>query len=856
MAEGRSNQPQHLTSIDLDVSGVFESLRVVNEAVEKGAVEVATKWGSKLNETIKENSDNIFAPFQENRALETTAEQIKSIEKEYSNLSRAAVTANKKGVIKQAITLDESDGSKTVKQFRKINGVLQETTRTQTLNASKLKADNDRNIRQLDSLIEKQQKFNSTVANQKSSAENKRLLQESNELISRMKETRAELDKQGAAFVEDGKKVDNYRAEVKKLSADYERTGTKGESFLKQIGDKARWLSAFYIVNELKNGFVESIQVIKETEDAVVDLQRVLNNDALSNNQISDQLYDTAYQYGRSFEEVSEVATRWAQAGYEWNEVIELTSGTMLALNTAELDVTQSTQGLIAIMRQWGFEVEDYDEVINKINITADNFAVTSETIVDALQRAGSSTKAANMSFEETIGVITALSEATGRSGEHIGVALNALAQYTSKSKSLETFAEIGSDAMKQLVADYNKGAASIYDIWMQLSKELESLSEQQAQALLGGADFDELATELQSALQDAYGTAGTYRRTDFIALLNDIGKAEEAIDNMSNAVGYSEKENKKYMETLTASFNQLKAALHELAVQYGQGTFGLLNILKALVDVSTWSVKAVKNLGGIIPLLTTISGILIIFKAQKISSGLSQIGEAFSNIRDRIKGIKVAADEAAGANTAMISSMSKIGIATTAISLAVSLYNGIKSSIENAKLAARQLADEHIEEAKSIDSLKKEYNDIISLQDNTAEKNEKLAEFKEKLIKQYYNEKDAIQALNGVRAEEIDFLDEEYQKNVRASYVSIRKQYEEAAKAIENAKTAASVSIPTQVDTTFLNDFFDKFQAITYQQGMTNYEIEFGTKNLQEQVDILNEILSLNNLNVSVEYS
>src|SRR5699024_5799454 len=128
------------------------------------------------------------------------------------------------------------------------------------------------------------------------------------------------------------------------------------------------------------------------------------------------------------------------------------------------------------------------------------------------------------------------------RSGENIGTALNSLIIYTSKAGALETFAENGSEAMKQVVSDYQKGAASIYDVWVQLSEELSNLTASQQAALFNSQEYQEFADELESQateftsqVNEIYGAAGTYRQNYFIALLNDMSRAQEAIDNMSS---------------------------------------------------------------------------------------------------------------------------------------------------------------------------------------------------------------------------------------------------------------------------------------------------------------------------------
>lgn len=840
MADNKS-QAQHLASLDFDISQLIETLKQVDEQTKAYGLQAGknfyTEFQKGANET-KTSSSTTAPKIVDEDSLKSATQQVQKLETEYGKLAKTVTSLNASGdVVSKRVTYVDDNQIQTVVKYR---GEIEETGKIITQNTAKEQSSRKTIESQIQSLIEKQTQFNNTVASQRTSSENRKIISDNNTLISNLKNLNTQVDKQSISVSDAKKQLETYTAEAKRLGTQFEETGTKGESFLQKISDKAKWLAAFYVVNELRQAFVETIDIIKSTEDAVVSLQRVLDDDTISQSQITDELYNIAVEYGRTFDEVSEVSQQFVQAGYNWTDAVETTRGTMLALNTAELDVTQSTEGLIAIMAQWNLEAEDYADVIDKINITADDFAVTSEKIVAALQRSSSSAKNANISLEETIGIITALAEATGRSGENIGTALNSLIVYTSKSSALETFAEVGSDAMKKVVSDYQRGAVSIYDVWKQLSKEIQRLTQEQQKALFDTSDFQDLAEELQTSIGEIYGSAGTYRQNPFIALLNDIETAEEAVKGMADAEGYSLKENEKYMESLSASWNQLKAILAELAVQAGED--GLMDFLKGLVSAGVSIGQLTQALGGVIPLLTTVGGIIITIKAQKISKSISDVISGITNAKNNISAFVSIVSQAEGAvgkfnaantllNGSLTSLTGTIGLVTAGIGILVSIYSLYNSAAEKIKQNAIESANANFEEAKSIESLKSEYTEIVNYTGDAAEKTEKLAEFKKKLIEQYGLETDAVNELNGARASEIDFLDEEYQKKIRNAYADIQNIYKQQVKQMESPSTPVAVE-STDYDT-----------AIVISEMM-----KAGT--LEEQRDVLAEILTNNELN------
>lgn len=148
------------------------------------------------------------------------------------------------------------------------------------------------------------------------------------------------------------------------------------------------------------------------------------------------KMFELSKSYKRDIDEVLDTAHRFAQAGYNVTDTISMTQDALLALNTAELNSEQSTQSLIGIMQQWGYNASEMITIIDKVNKTGDDYALSSQDLVDGLLRSSSAAKNMNISFDETIGLLTAMREATGRSGKEVGNALNSLMAYLTKPKS------------------------------------------------------------------------------------------------------------------------------------------------------------------------------------------------------------------------------------------------------------------------------------------------------------------------------------------------------------------------------------------------------------------------------------
>lgn len=539
------------------------------------------------------------------------------------------------------------------------------------------------------------------------------------------------------------------------LSSHIQTGSTALQRFTDKIAESVKWRVAQSMITMLYSSFTELISTIKDTEDAVIGLQRVINDPMVSASGMQSALHDIAFEYGRTFEEAAQTATRFAQTGLDWTDTLEATKASMLGLNVTELSLSTATDGLIAVMSQFGIQASDLDDVINKVNITSDNFPVTAEKIVSALQRTGASAAAAGMTLEETIAVITALSEATGRSGENLGTALNSIIAFTSKDTALKTFSDYLQVSVETLRDE------TPIQVWKRLGDAIKGDEDAIADMMAQSQEFSELFTaDIANALnlqneynqavaneQDVYSQAGTYRKTYFISLLNNIDTAIAALDKMRNAEGYSIAENKKTTESLAAKWNQLGTAVHDLAVSFGEA--GFLDFLKFLADAATDTVKLIGSLGG----LTTVLGVIIMLfikvKAQKLEQMFFQIVDAVSIFVSGLKAGATASEAYALAlNSVKISMGGIVGIASL---VALGVYSVVQY-FKQATEASKQLREENVKlaqdattSAKDLASAYKEYQNALAGDSDRAEAVERLLE------------------VLGYEREDISYLVEEY---------------------------------------------------------------------------------------------
>ena len=475
---------------------------------------------------------------------------------------------------------------------------------------------------------------------------------------------------------------------------------TLGMKFGNLIERYAKFYASSLLVRKplemIKSALDDVSETLVKTEDAVIELQRVLDGTIPQSKEISDALYDLAYKYGQTFENASTLAANFARSGKTWTESLEATEAALLAMNVAELNATSASDGLLSIIQQFGMETGELLNIVDKLNKVADKNPVTTGKLLEAIKRSGSAAKNANISFDETLALITSISEATNRSGQNIGTAINSLIQYS--SKNVDVFAKL-SDEANEAVKRFKIGAASIAEVWKQVAEDIHNDKTMRDALLdsLGTDGMEELASTLHDELGDlvseidgVYNVANTYRKNYFVALLDnmfdtesELGRFSKVLEDLQDVQDYSHKENDRYMETYTAKVNQLQAAWQKLA----NDEQGFLGFKKAITEIGIEIVNLVDEGGGLINVLIRVGGIAA---GLMITLNAAKLADGWNNFTKSVNSTITAMARLGGAATAAQAAFGWIGVAVAA-------FSALISAVRSYNREQEQLRDETI---------------------------------------------------------------------------------------------------------------------------------------------------------------
>lgn len=899
MAEN-TTQAKHLTSLDFDIDKIPNQLESISKMVDSYAEQIQESFNKK----VQFNPFSNFSTASSMEGLDDLSQKAKTVGKQINEAFAGAMGGEsvisgafpqediekaKKGLneiltlggrisnlrvtrdaddnaLQATVTRVDDYGRRLTETFKYIEQPIKDATEsTEQFQATWVKTASvvsnnleqqrkqyERLLTYLDKQIERQKDLSTKYS--VNTGETSELTKQSRELEEQLENLREKLRVSEQITDEVNRQTNEYVKQSRSIERDYKTLQNQPKvqnSFLSTI-DAAKFTIVQEGLDLIQEGVVNTFQTLKSVEDQVVEITRVFSDANVNMEQFTDDMFTLSTSYGRTFEDAGEVVLRFAQAGYDISDSLKMAESTMLALNTAELDVENSTNSLISIMRQWKMETEEFPLLIDKINYTADNYATTSQDLVDGLLRVSSAAKNAGITFDENIGLLTAMQETSGRTGKEIGTALNSLITFTQKAQTDGTLEGMGISVFADAAQTELR---SVMDIWDDLSERVKSGGTDFVDSLMKQLDMTDLMSEqvaeyaglteelaqiqeLEHQMneqnisdmekQEIYELGKTYRRNYFIALLENFNSVQDIANDLQNAEGHSMQENSKYMDTLTAKYNQFIGSLRELAQQAGES--GLMDLSKSVLDLATNFNQFLKSVGGIETALKLLLGLFIQLKGQAIDDWFSGLGASVGKVITQFQNLAPALDLAYKTGgrfgqvmtvLAQIPFSSWIGVGITGLSMLDAAFDKSIREAEEERQALISAGEAAQENASKIEELKAQYDSLASIQGRTEEQDQKLLDVSEELEEALGDEAIALKKLQ-VNSEDYNKVLEERIKLSRAASKTALADATRAAGESLEASTK-SEGIPGLLGSTAIgNELIDRDELVDEKGQLT----------------------------------
>lgn len=206
------------------------------------------------------------------------------------------------------------------------------------------------------------------------------------------------------------------------------------------------------LVAAIKDGVSAAIDFEKE----MIRLSQVTGKSVGALSDLSGEITRLATGLGVSSKELGNIATTLAQAGLSAKDTktaLEALARSSLAATFT--DIEQTTEGAIAVFRQFSVGADDLQGVIGSLNSVSAQFAVESDDLISAIRRTGGAFKASGGNLNELLGLFTSVRATTRESADSIATGFRTIFTRIQRPKTIQFLKELGiqlQDAKGQFV--------------------------------------------------------------------------------------------------------------------------------------------------------------------------------------------------------------------------------------------------------------------------------------------------------------------------------------------------------------------------------------------------------------------
>ena len=388
-------------------------------------------------------------------------------------------------------------------------------------------------------------------------------------------------------------------------------------------------------VDLLVDGAKEAYQTIADLNKAMTDVQMVTGESAEQTAELAHQYSQMAKELGATTTEIANGASEWLRQGKSVAETNQLLESSMILSKVGAIESSQATELLTSTLNGYKKEANEAMHVVDAMAAVDLAAATSVEELAVALQSTANMARVNGVGFEQLLGMVGAVSEASRRSASVVGNSFKTI------------FSRLTNVAAGKMTDDLGEPLNDVEQVFNGLNIKLRDSSGEFRNMYDVISELANKWTKLDNVEQNwvATSVAGTRQRETFLTLMENWDRAVTLSTTALNSEGMAMDKMSIYLESIEANLNKLKAAVEDLL--YSEEIVNVINlVIKAitrLVEGISWLID---KLGGVnSAVLATVaiflklkSAINIAKDTEKVSGALKVFSEIASGGNKTIK--------------------------------------------------------------------------------------------------------------------------------------------------------------------------------------------------------------------------
>lgn len=388
-------------------------------------------------------------------------------------------------------------------------------------------------------------------------------------------------------------------------------------------------------VDLLVDGAKEAYQTIVDLNKAMTDVQMVTGESAEKTAELAHQYSQMAKELGATTTEIANGASEWLRQGKSVAETNQLLESSMILSKVGAIESSQATELLTSTLNGYKKEANEAMHVVDAMAAVDLAAATSVEELAVALQSTANMARVNGVGFEQLLGMVGAVSEASRRSASVVGNSFKTI------------FSRLTNVAAGKMTDDLGEPLNDVEQVFNGLNIKLRDSSGEFRNMYDVISELANKWTKLDNVEQNwvATSVAGTRQRETFLTLMENWDRAATLSTTALNSEGMAMDKMSIYLESIEANLNKLKAAVEDLL--YSEEIVNVINlVIKAitrLVEGISWLID---KLGGVnSAVLATVaiflklkSAINIAKDTEKVSGALKVFSEIAGSGNKTIK--------------------------------------------------------------------------------------------------------------------------------------------------------------------------------------------------------------------------
>lgn len=408
----------------------------------------------------------------------------------------------------------------------------------------------------------------------KNSDEAKRLAGEISNLSTELKSNKDELEK--------------AKSGADDLDKSLEKTGDNGLNSMDTLAQGIIALGLADMIKDIGNEISDTAKILDEANSTIVQGTGATGDSLKSLNESAREVYKNMKNANADMSDVSGVVAELnTRLGSMDGELVDLSDKVLKFSKVTGMDAVDSVDSIVDITKRWNLDIEDTDELLDKLVTTNQSCSLSIDEITGFLIKNKTQFQELGYNLDESLALITAIADSGGDVSSVMGGMQKAVSKLAEKTNDVP-------GAFEQAIAA------------MQSCNDVSSA----LQAKVGSTGL---------TIEDVFGKRAAQEiATTFINGGGNIDEFLEKLRENDNALNITAENSETMADRYSQSTNNLKETL----------SAEFLPILSEVYDTISNAINFLAEHQGILiaigVVIGTITGILLIYNAVKmISTGI-----------------------------------------------------------------------------------------------------------------------------------------------------------------------------------------------------------------------------------------